>query len=86
LKGDAVRWLPDPEYAALRNHLEAAHVATETVASTWQSRALVCAYVCRIGERMEPAPTSTQAERGRVYSVEYDVQGRYEIRRGNAGA
>jgi hypothetical protein len=24
---------------------------------------------------MEPAPTSSQAERERVYSVEYDVQG-----------
>jgi hypothetical protein len=56
------------------------------VASAWQSRALVCAYVYRIGERMEAAPTSTQAERERVYSVAYDELGRYDIRRGNAGA
>jgi len=29
----------------------------------------------RLGKRMEPAPTITQAERERVYSVEYDEQG-----------
>jgi uncharacterized protein YkwD len=61
--------------------LEAAHVATEAVASAWQSRALVCAEVCRIGERMKPAPTSTQAEREQIYSAEYDEQGRYDTRR-----
>jgi hypothetical protein len=33
LKGDATHWLIDPEYAALRHRLEAAHVATEEVAS-----------------------------------------------------
>jgi hypothetical protein len=27
-----------------------------------------------MGKRMEPAPTSTQAEREQVYSVEYDEQ------------
>ena len=86
LKADAVRWLIDSDYAALRHRLEAAHVAAEAVASTWHSRALVCAEVCRIGERMESAPTSTQAERERVYSVEYDEQGHYDIRRGNAVA
>jgi len=85
LKGDAAHWLTDPEYAALRHRLEAAHVTTEAVASTWHSRALVCAEVCRIGERMEPTPTSTQAERERVYSAEYDEQGRYEMRRGVYG-
>jgi hypothetical protein len=68
-------WLTDSEYATLWHRLEAAHVATEVVASAWLSRALVCAEVCRIGERMEPAPTSTQAERERVYSAGYDEQG-----------
>ena len=29
LKGDATHWLTDPEYAALRHHLEAAHAAVE---------------------------------------------------------
>jgi hypothetical protein len=29
LKGDAAQWLTDPEYAALRLRLEAAHAATE---------------------------------------------------------
>ena len=81
---DATHWLTDPEYGAL-HHLEAAHVAAWAVASTWQSRALVCAEVCRIGERMESAPTSTHAERERVYSAEYDEQGRYDIRRGTEG-
>ena len=52
----------------------------EAVASAWQSRALVCAEVCRIGERMKPAPTSTQAEREQIYSAEYDEQGRYDTR------
>ena len=66
-------------HAAIRP--EAAHVATEAVASAWQSRALVCAEVCRIGERMKPAPTSTQAEREQIYSAEYDEQGRYDTRR-----
>jgi hypothetical protein len=86
LKGEAAHLLTDPEHAALRHRLEAAHVATEAVASTWLSGALVCAEICRIGERMEPTPTSTQAERGRVYSAEYDEERRYEIRRGNAVA
>jgi hypothetical protein len=54
-------------------------IATEAVASAWHSRALVCPEVCRIEERMEPAPTSTQAERERVYAAEYDEQGRYDI-------
>jgi hypothetical protein len=81
LRGDTIHWLTDPEYAALRHRLEAAHLAAEAVASAWHSRALVCAEVCRIGERMEPAPTRTQAERERVYSAEYDGQGRYDIRR-----
>jgi hypothetical protein len=85
LKADATQWLTDPEYNALRHRLEAAHLATEAVASTWYSRALVCAEVCRIGERMESAPTSTQAESERVYSAEYDEQGRYDIRRGAEG-
>ncbi len=49
LRGDAAHWLSDPEYAALRHRLEAAHVGTEAVASAWHSRALVCAEVCRIG-------------------------------------
>jgi hypothetical protein len=31
---------------------------------------------------MEPAPTSTQAVRERLYSTEYDEQERYDIRRG----
>ena len=65
MKGDAIQWLTDPEYAALRHRL-----AAEAVASAWHSRALVCPEVCRIGERMEPAATNTQAERERVYSVE----------------
>ena len=57
-------------------------IATEAIASTWNSGALVCAEeVCRIGERMESALTSTQAERERVYSAEYDEHGRYDIRR-----
>jgi hypothetical protein len=30
---------------------------------------------------MEPAPTSTQVERERVYSAAYDEQGHYDIRR-----
>ena len=30
---------------------------------------------------MEPAPTSTQAEREHVYSAEYDEQWHYDIRR-----
>jgi hypothetical protein len=34
---------------------------------------------------MESAPTSTQAERERVYSAEYDEQWRYDIRRGTEG-
>jgi hypothetical protein len=29
LKGDATHWLEGPEYAALRNRLEAAHAAAE---------------------------------------------------------
>jgi len=29
LKGDAAHWLTDPEYAALRHPLEAAHAAVE---------------------------------------------------------
>jgi hypothetical protein len=29
LKADATHWLTDPEYAALRNRLEAAHAAAE---------------------------------------------------------
>jgi hypothetical protein len=29
LKGDAAHWLTDPEYAALRHRLEAAHPAAE---------------------------------------------------------
>ena len=29
LKGDAYHWLTDPEYAALRHRLEAAHAAAE---------------------------------------------------------
>jgi hypothetical protein len=29
LKGDATQWLTDPEYAALRLRLEAAHAAAE---------------------------------------------------------
>jgi hypothetical protein len=29
LKGDATHWLTDPEYAALRHRLEAAHAAAE---------------------------------------------------------
>ena len=73
-------------HAAIRP--EAAHVATEAVASAWQSRALVCAEVCRIGERMKPAPTSTQAEREQIYSAEYDEQGALRhppMDRGNAG-
>ena len=65
-------------HAAIRP--EAAHVATEAIASAWQSRALVCAEVCRIGERMKPAPTSTQAEREQIYSAEYDEQERYDTR------
>jgi hypothetical protein len=65
--------------------LEAAHVATEAVASTWHSPALVCAEICRIGERMESAPTSTQALRERVYSAWNDEQWRYDIRRGVQG-
>jgi hypothetical protein len=60
----------------------AARISAWAVASTWHSRALVCAEVCRIGERVEPAPTSTQAERERLYSAEYDEQERYDIRRG----
>jgi hypothetical protein len=31
LKGDATHWLIDPEYAALRHRLEAAHAAAEAV-------------------------------------------------------
>jgi hypothetical protein len=31
---------------------------------------------------MEPAPSSTQAERERLFSAEYDEQERYDIRRG----
>ena len=31
LKGDATLWLTDPEYAALRHRLEAAHAAVEAV-------------------------------------------------------
>jgi hypothetical protein len=81
----AAHWLTDPEHATLRHRLEAVHVATEAVASTWHSRALVCAEVCRTGERMESAPTSTQAERERPYSAENDEQGRYDIRRGVQG-
>ncbi len=34
---------------------------------------------------MEPAPTNTQAERERVYSVGYDEQGSYDICRGTEG-
>ena len=34
---------------------------------------------------MEFAPTSTQAEHERVYSVEYYEQGRYDIRCGTEG-
>ncbi len=34
---------------------------------------------------MESALISTQAERERVYSAEYDEQGRYDIRRGAEG-
>jgi hypothetical protein len=34
---------------------------------------------------MEPAPTSTQAKRERVYSAEHDKQGCYDIRRGTQG-
>jgi hypothetical protein len=30
---------------------------------------------------MQPAPTSAQAERERIYSAEYDEQGRVDIRR-----
>jgi hypothetical protein len=85
LKGDPIHWLTDPEYAALRYRLEAAHAAAEAVASAWPSRALVCAEVYRIGGRMESAPTSNQAECERVYSAEYDEQGRYDIRRGAEG-
>ena len=81
LKGDASQCLTYPEYAALRYRLEAAHAAAEAVASAWPSRALVCAEVYRIGGRMESAPTSNQAECERVYSAEYDEQGRYDIRR-----
>jgi hypothetical protein len=33
LKGYATHWLIDPGYVALRHRLEAAHVATEEVAS-----------------------------------------------------
>jgi hypothetical protein len=33
LKADAHHWLTGAEYAALRHRLEAAHVATEEVAS-----------------------------------------------------
>jgi len=29
LKGDAIRWLTDPAYVALRHRLEAAHAAAE---------------------------------------------------------
>ena len=29
MKGDATHWLTDPEYAALRYRLEAAHAAAE---------------------------------------------------------
>jgi hypothetical protein len=29
LKGDATHWLTDPEYAAIRHRLEAAHAAVE---------------------------------------------------------
>ncbi len=29
MKGDASYWLPDPEYAALRHRLAAAHAAAE---------------------------------------------------------
>lgn len=76
--------LRDPEYGAL-HRLEAARVVTYAVASTWQSRALVCAEVCRIGERMESAPTSTQAERERGYSAAYDEQERNDTRRGAKG-
>ena len=32
---------------------------------------------------MQPAPTSTQAARERLYSAEYDEQERYDIRRGD---
>jgi len=39
-----------------------------------------------MGEGMASAPTSTQAERERVYSDEYDEQGRYDIGRENAVA
>ncbi len=85
LRGDAAHWLSDPEYAALRHRLDAAHVGTEAVASAWHSRALVCAEGCRIGERMESAPTSNQAERERGYSAEYADQGRYGIHRGAEG-
>jgi hypothetical protein len=35
---------------------------------------------------MEPAPTSTQAERKQIYSTEYDEQWRYDIRRGRGNA
>ena len=49
-KGAAAHRLPDPGYAALRHRLDSAHVAAETVASAWQSRALVCARsLSRIG-------------------------------------
>ena len=31
LKADAIHWLTDPEYAALRHRLEAAHAAAEAL-------------------------------------------------------
>ena len=30
MKADAIHWLTDPQYAALRHRLEAAHAAAET--------------------------------------------------------
>jgi hypothetical protein len=43
----------------------------------------MCLSLSNWGE--ESTPTSTQAERARVYSVEYDEQGRYDIRCGTEG-
>ena len=45
MNGDAPHWLTDPEYAALRHPLEAAHAATEA--------ALVEARRVRLNERQD---------------------------------
>jgi len=40
LKGDAIHWLTDPEYAGLRHRLEGAHAAVE--AALVEARMRVC--------------------------------------------